>query len=93
MLTSCMPALICPPVSHSNCLPACSSRQPRGMATGMRLPSRSHTKSPGKRDLPWIVRQFRSCAALQAFSCVGQRGQALLCSACQAHNLVTGLPE
>ena len=66
--TSCMPALMCPPVSHSSCLPACSSRQPRGMATGTRLPSRSHTKSPGKRLLPCIVKQFKSCEARASVS-------------------------
>ena len=31
--TSWNPALIAPPVSHSICLPACSSRQPSGMRT------------------------------------------------------------
>ena len=50
--TSWNPASTCPPVRYSICLPACTSRQPSGMATRHFLPSLVHTYKPGNLDLP-----------------------------------------
>jgi hypothetical protein len=142
-LTSCLPALTCPPVKRSSCMPACkqdstarlrtqctgsthhyqyvlihlgpqnvencmqtpdgthfihnykleaaaaaaaalqqsqhhgltcTSRQPGGTLTAQRVPSASHTCSPGNLLLPCRVSKFRSLWYLQVVVVVGGGG-------------------